>query len=648
MIRQPKKSLFSILFLDDEEQSVKYFKKVFGQHFNVIATTNPDEIWKIMSDRSGEIAVVISDQRMPKASGVDILTEIRERNYNIIRILTTAYSNLEDNIEAINKSNVFAYLSKPWNFEEVCAILHRALNEFETRQNYLSLSGSIAHEMRNPLNNIRQSTTLAKEKLLSAYSAEKFEEVQKKIISLTEQDFNEVVTSLDIACSSAKRGDVIINVILDSIRQKPVDVRSFKNVPAFDFLNSMMAEYSFKPTEKERVTIKASAKQDFTINCNEILLSYVFFNLLKNSLYYIKNFPNLAIEIKTEIGKDGFNRIYFRDSGPGIPPHKIENIFEAFSTSGKEDGTGLGLAFCRRTMKNMNGNISCNSEEGKFTEFVLSFPKAAKKYSKETSNRILLVDDQKTVLLINKKLLEKHLKLVRCDLAENGAEAIEQAKQNDYDLILMDIEMPMIDGITAIRKIREFDRQTPIVIHSTQPFEFITSALEKAEFDDYVEKQNRPNLLIKSVSKWSMIGLSKSLIKQDLVEEVLRDKNILLADDEEVNLILTSKYLKKYQAKVDEVKDGEDALDMIKKNKYDLILMDIEMPGVDGITATKKIREMERINKTNRVPMIAITGENTKEKIYEVLSAGFDDYFIKGGDYKELSETIAFWSSRPR
>lgn len=642
-----KKSKFCILFIDDEEKSVKYFQKIFGQYFNVVSTSDPKEVLGIIDSKSDEIAVVVSDQKMPNASGVDLLAAIKEKNRNIVRILTTAYASLENNIEAINKSNVFAYLSKPWDIEESISIFSRALEEFEARQNYLGLSGSIAHEMRNPLSNVRQSTKFVKERLATAHLNERYcGKDEEKVTPLTKQDFQEIVTYIDIADSSAKRGNAIIDIILNNINGKGIDTDDFTDILASSFIKQVITEYTFKDGEKERVTVKIKPNQDFEFRGEETSAIYILFNLLKNSLYYLSSYPNLNIDIRLEIGTDNFNRIYIKDNGPGIPKNKLNGLFGAFATSGKREGTGLGLSFCRRSMRGFGGDILCNSEEGKFTEFVLEFPKISTEVLKKTStNRILLVDDQETNLLVLKTLLEKKLHSTTCDKAMNGEEAVEMVRKNQYNIILMDIEMPKMNGIIAVKEIRKFNQDTPIIACSSKDLESVIEDLKSSGFNGYVAKTSSHSALLKMVSKWGVVKLIEAILEKDSITDSLHKKRVLLADDEESNLLITAKYLTSHQADVDKARDGIEVLEMVKKNNYDLILMDIQMPNIDGIAAIEEIRRFQQKNSLKHTPIIAITGDNGTTQIHKILNAGFDDYFIKGNDYDDLSNIVAFWSN---
>lgn len=644
-----KKSNFSILFIDDEEKSTKYFKKTFGKDFNIITTNNPKEVLQIIDNNHEEIAVVISDQVMPDSSGVEILSQIKEKKHNIIRILTTAYSSLENNIAAINKSNVYAYLTKPWDLAETKAILIRALEEFQSRKNYLSLGGSIAHEMRNPLNNVRQSTKLVKDKLSDAHKNEISCDIRggiEKITPLSKGDFKEIIDSLDIADNSVKRGHAIIDIILNNISGRLTDKSHFKYITASVIIDATMTEYSFKDGERESISLSIEPEQDFIFKGDEIPMIYVFLNLLNNSLYYLSSQKNLSINIKSEVGKDGFNRIYFRDSGPGIPKEILNNLFEAFSTSGKEQGTGLGLSFCKKAMKDIRGEISCTSKEGEFTQFILSFPKISETENESCTNsnkNILLVDDQESNLMIAKKLLENKLLSTNCDIAKNGIEALDKIKSSNYDLILMDIEMPEMDGITATKEIRKFDKKTPIIAHSSRTLKSVIEQLTTSGFNGYVSKPSN-EITLRMVSKWGIIRLKDSLLDKSITKDFLNEKRILLADDEETNLSLTEKYLNnKFKAKVDKARNGQEAYEMAKNNEYDLLLIDIQMPKMNGLTAIQEIRKFQSENNLELTPSIALTGDNSEMQIHKTLNAGFDDYFIKGDSYDDLSDIAAFW-----
>jgi len=123
---------FYVLFVDDEPKATRYFDKMYNKEFKIITAGNSQDAWQIMKERENEIGVVVSDQRMPNGTGVELLSKVQREYPHIIRILTTAYADLEDNIKAINQSHIFSYMTKPWKHEEIKPILYKALTAFKT------------------------------------------------------------------------------------------------------------------------------------------------------------------------------------------------------------------------------------------------------------------------------------------------------------------------------------------------------------------------------------------------------------------------------------------------------------------------------------------------------------------------------------
>tara|TARA_Y100000589_G_scaffold306870_1_gene321999 strand:+ start:3487 stop:4509 length:1023 start_codon:yes stop_codon:yes gene_type:complete len=116
-----------ILYVDDEEQALKYFDKIFSKHFDVITAASTDEALEILEHKASQIAVLITDQRMPKRSGVELLAQVREQYPHIVRILTTAYAELDNAIDAVNRGEIFRYITKPWNIAQLKTTLSQAL-----------------------------------------------------------------------------------------------------------------------------------------------------------------------------------------------------------------------------------------------------------------------------------------------------------------------------------------------------------------------------------------------------------------------------------------------------------------------------------------------------------------------------------------
>jgi len=212
-----------------------------------------------------------------------------------------------------------------------------------------SLAGSIAHEMRNPLSQIHGAIHLLKNHNKS--NNDEFHTYYEDVI--------------DVINNSHQ----IINLTMDAINEKPIQKDRFQIISALDICNEAVSEYAYKDSNyRKKVSV---AGDDFQILADPVLVKYILYNLIGNALYYIQSNPKANIDITL---KEEQRKIEVRDTGPGIAPENLSQLFDSFFTSGKSGGTGLGLAYCKRTMLALDGDIHCISELGKFTSFILTFP----------------------------------------------------------------------------------------------------------------------------------------------------------------------------------------------------------------------------------------------------------------------------------
>jgi len=206
-----------------------------------------------------------------------------------------------------------------------------------------SLAGSIAHETRNPLAGIKGCCELMKDNL------------------------NQLIEYVDLIADSSTQGLAMIDMIMANIREGNIDQSNFVDLSISNTVKKAIKQYTYK-NEEEKNLVNLNLEDAFIFKGDENMMIFVIFNLLKNSLYY-----KSKIEIRTEAKADG-NYLYFKDYGPGIEKDKLALIFKSFFTSGKKDGTGLGLPFCKRIMTAFDGEIICRSEIKKGAEFEMKFP----------------------------------------------------------------------------------------------------------------------------------------------------------------------------------------------------------------------------------------------------------------------------------
>ena len=543
---------------------------------------------------------------MGRIKGVDLLTLIKDKDPEIIRVLTTAYASLEDNIEAINKGNVFAYLMKPWNIEYVEDVINRSLDEFGRRKNYLSLSSSIASEMRSPLKTASESAEMIRAKLSNYKSID-------GVSGVSEGDLDEIVNLSNDLSSLAKRGNIIIDTILDSFESKTVDTASFKNFKISHILKSTFLQFEFSKEEGEMMDLRMKGDEDFELRCNDILFGYAINILLTN---ISENDPKITgIDCVVKKGIGGFNRIeVFADKRFDI------NILDAF---------GISFDFGRRVIEDFGGKIS--SSKG---AIIIELPKVG---------RIKEDGQECRILILGKESFFGNLKgspnvfsedLV-CKVCGDFKGALEEAKINDYDVILVENKKEFSGFWDEIRR---FDSLTAVLSLSSLGESSLVGEVDGVIYAD--EMKNRD---FRSLAKWAMAELSEKYYENINFEGILKGKRILMADDEHFNLILGSKYFSDLGAEVVEVRDGLLALESFETAKYDLALIDINMPNLSGIEVAKKIREIEKNQGSQPTPLIAFTADDDKVRVREILKAGFDDYFIKSTKYNNLARLMSLY-----
>lgn len=562
--------------------------------------------------------------------------------------------------------------------------------DFEKRKAtiFRSLAGSIAHELRNPLNSINavivqienlinqvQRTTLSENEIILVKKNLYNDDLVKKIVensNLADSERNSLIEFVDSISKSSKDANDIIDLVLSDLREKSIDETEYyyantteiieliqRHYPQSSYANRIIFEAP-KDTKIENLFFKIT-KQRFY---------FIFNNIIKNALYYVHQFPNMTIKISFDqqfINDKVYNIISFTDNGPGIQASKITKLFKDFTTFSKKGGTGLGLAFCKKNMKILGGDIMCESEYGYcgqgWTKFSLlfSYPtneelQRAQEISK--LKKILLVDDHKINLIALKTKIEKLMPRISCDIANSGKEAILMSESYRYNLVLMDIQMPHIDGIEASHRIKRIRNNVPIIAATSLSYETFISELDKREarnnFVDYISKVAPNNHLIRTIAKnitdysdnFLYLGIDKNKIISILV-----GKKIILADDQDLNRVITRKILEKYGIIVVEARNGSEVINLYNKSidekgcsSFDAIITDINMNYVSGEDASLEIRKIEEKNKIyygNRIPIIALSGDGSNEMIVSFFRAGIDDYFIKGNNFDNLIKIIA-------
>lgn len=391
------------------------------------------------------------------------------------------------------------------------------------------------------------------------------------------------------------------------------------------------------------------------INADSTRLRQVVVNLVNNALKFTsKGEVYLNVSLKDE---DNTLEFKVKDTGIGISKEKQASLFNAFSqvdssTTRKYGGTGLGLAICKRLVNLMDGDISVDSTvgQGSCFSFTIKFESVSQTgvvrpmYGNTghfKGKKVVLIDDNQT----NLRILSLICKEWGLDVIafEKPLEALQYImEENDFHLVLTDMQMPYTDGIELSEKIRRrFNKQEmPIVVLSSIG-RSLTLA-EKAIINDYLTKPVRQSqlfytlnaLLATEQTESKVASQPQASIKPRTEQAAMK---ILVVEDNPVNQRVMQRMLDKLgYDHVDMADNGLIALDKTAKNRYDLIFMDVQMPEMDGITATLKLRERES-QKGEHTTIIALTASALKGDREKCLNAGMDHYLVKPVKLEDLS-----------
>lgn len=521
-------------------------------------------------------------------------------------------------------------------------------SQFKIR-NMKSFGGGIAHEMRNPLNAINLLTARIRNLIVAS------DNTIKKQLNLSE--IKEINSNLNTILGCTSRASEVIEMILANLKEK-VRQKKLEFVSASDLISSAVKEYGFD-YEGQVDKIILDTKNNFVIKVDRAAFTYMIFNLIKNALYYLNSNKDGFIKISLNRGESSrlnYNQIIVEDNGPGIAQDKIKYIFDSFYTSGKEDGVGLGLDFCKKAMESFDGKIECNSKINNFTKFILSFPKLSDSEINKflpNNEEIKLNDFSKNTLIFeNVDFLEKsnHFKNAMKELEINAkffkeetALISELKLSRNCQFLLINIENNEDIIFDLIVRIKKINNEVPIIVYNANLLN--EKELISAGVDEVVIKNQKQILLLeRSIAKWNLINKVPDCF-DSIIDKNSCPKRILLADDDSVNRIILSKNLQKYGFEIDEVVNGKELQDKLfdENLHYDLVITDVNMPIINGDEAIKSIRNFKDNNR--RIPIIIYSGDGEKENIHKFLKSGVSDFFVKGDDVNHLIDLARFWTT---